>query len=159
MRQEADTLDNLKSFHGYSKHTSFLKSSTSWRSQLTTIHIDYDAYNALNTKGPWIFSPNHPVLLFSLSTTYKDHYLSVSWMYLIPFPTSGRASLIAQTVKHPSAIQDTQLLSKGREDPLEKEMETHSSILTWRIPWTEKPGGLQSTGSQRARHDWATDSQ
>ena len=67
-------------------------------------------------------------------------------MYLIPFPTSGRASLIAQTVKHPSAIQDTQLLSKGREDPLEKEMETHSSILTWRIPWTEKPGGLQSTG-------------
>ena len=44
----------------------------------------------------------------------------------------------------------------GREDPLEKEMVTHSSILAWRIPWTEKPGRLQSTGSQRVGHDWAT---
>ena len=67
------------------------------------------------------------------------------------------ASLIAQTVKHPSVIQETQILSKGREDPLEKEMETHSSILTWRIPWTEKPGGLQSMGSQRVRHNEVTD--
>ena len=44
----------------------------------------------------------------------------------------------------------------GLEDPLEKEMATHSRILTWEIPWTEEPGGLQSMGSQRARHDWAT---
>ena len=46
--------------------------------------------------------------------------------------------------------------SLGREDPLEKEMATHSSILAWRIPWTEEPGGLQSTVLQRVRHDWAT---
>ena len=72
-------------------------------------------------------------------------------MYLISFPASGRASLIAQTVKHPSAIQETQILPLGREDPLEKE--THSSILTWRIPWTEKLGGLQSMGSQRVGRD------
>ena len=44
----------------------------------------------------------------------------------------------------------------GRGDPLEKEMATHSSILAWRIPWTEEPGGLQSTGLQRVGHDWAT---
>ena len=42
----------------------------------------------------------------------------------------------------------------GREDPLEENMETHCSILAWRIPWTEEPGGLQSTGLQRVRHDW-----
>ena len=46
-----------------------------------------------------------------------------------------------------------QVRSLGREDPLEEDMVTHSSILAWRIPWTEEPGGLQSTGSQRVRHD------
>ena len=51
---------------------------------------------------------------------------------------------------------ETWVRSLGREDPLEKEMATHSSILAWRIPWTEEPGGLQSTGSQRVRHDWTT---
>ena len=49
--------------------------------------------------------------------------------------------------------------SLGREDPLEKEMEAHSSILAWRIPWTEEPGGLQSTGSQRIGHDLGTQQQ
>ena len=63
---------------------------------------------------------------------------------------------MAQRVKHLPAMQETQVLSLGQEDPLEKEMATHSSILAWRIPWTEEPGGLQSTGSQRVRHDWAT---
>ena len=48
---------------------------------------------------------------------------------------------------------ETQVQSLGREDPLEKGMATHSSILPWRIPWTEEPGGLQSAGSQRGRHD------
>ena len=48
----------------------------------------------------------------------------------------------------------TRVLSLGREDPLEKEMATHSSTLAWRIPWTEEPGGLQSTGPLRAGHDW-----
>ena len=53
-------------------------------------------------------------------------------------------------------MQGTQLLSPSREDPLEKEMAAHSSILAWRIPWREEPGRLQSMGSQRVRHDWAT---
>ena len=53
-----------------------------------------------------------------------------------------KASLVAQTVKNLPAMQETQVRSLGREDPLEKEMETHSSILAWRIPWTEEPGRL-----------------
>ena len=54
------------------------------------------------------------------------------------------------------AMWETWVWSLGWEDPLEKEMATHSSILAWRIPWTEEPGGLQSTGSQRVGHNWAT---
>ena len=50
-------------------------------------------------------------------------------------------------------VQDTQVRSLGQEDPLQEEIATHSSILAWRIPWTEKPGGLQPIGSQRVGHD------
>ena len=64
-----------------------------------------------------------------------------------------RTSLVAQGVKNPTAMQETQVRSLGWEDPLEKGMATHSSILTWRIPWTEEPGGLQSMGLQRVGHD------
>ena len=56
--------------------------------------------------------------------------------------------LVAQTVENLPAMQETQLPSLGREDPLEEEMTTHSRILAWRISWTEEPGGLQSMGSQ-----------
>ena len=66
------------------------------------------------------------------------------------------ASLVAQTVKNPLAMQETQVWSLGQEDPLKKGMATHPSILAWRIPWTEEPGGLQSVGVQRVRHNWAT---
>ena len=60
---------------------------------------------------------------------------------------------MAQTVKNLPAMQENQVRSLGREDPLEKEMATHSSILAWKIPWTEETGRLQSTGSQRVGHD------
>ena len=56
-------------------------------------------------------------------------------------------------VKNPLATQETQVQSLGQEDSLEKGMATHSSILAWRISWTEEPGGLQSMGLQRVRHD------
>ena len=59
------------------------------------------------------------------------------------------AALVAQMVKNLSAIQETQVQSLGWEDPLEEAMETHSSILAWRIPWTEETGGLQSMGSKK----------
>ena len=60
---------------------------------------------------------------------------------------------MAQRVKRLPAMQETWVRSLGGEDPLEKEMATHSSILAWEIPWTEKPGGLQSMESQRVRHE------
>ena len=64
-------------------------------------------------------------------------------------------SLVAQMVKNLPAMQETQIQSLGQEDSLEKEMATHSSILAWRILWTEGPCRLQSMGLQRVRHDCA----
>ena len=64
-----------------------------------------------------------------------------------------RASLIAQTVKRLPTTRETQAQSLGQENPLEKEMAPHSSTLARKIPWTEEPGRLQSTGSQRVGHD------
>ena len=64
-----------------------------------------------------------------------------------------RASLVVQRSKRLPAMRETWARSLGGEDPLEKEMAAHSSILAWRIPWMEEPGRLQSTGSQRVRHD------
>ena len=69
-----------------------------------------------------------------------------------------RASLVAQAAKNPPAKQETRGRSLDEEDPLEKEMATHSIIPAWRIPWTEQ-SGLQSMGSQRVRHDLATEQQ
>ena len=60
---------------------------------------------------------------------------------------------MARMVKNMPAMQETCVRSLGWEDPLEKEMATHSSTLVWRIPWTEEPGGIQSMGSQRVVHD------
>ena len=65
------------------------------------------------------------------------------------FPSGSEVKASASNVGDLSSIP-------GSEDPLEKEMVTHSSILAWRIPWTEEPGRLQSTGSKRVRHDWET---
>ena len=62
-------------------------------------------------------------------------------------------SLVAQMVKSLPAMQETQVQSLGWEDPLEKEMANHSSVLAWKIPWAEEPGGLQSMGSLRVGHD------
>ena len=64
--------------------------------------------------------------------------------------------LVAQMVMRLPAMQETRVWSLGWEDPLEKEMATHSSTLAWKIPRTKEPGRLQSMGSQRVRHDWAT---
>ena len=66
---------------------------------------------------------------------------------------------MAQMVKNLPAMQETGIRSLGQEDPLEKGMATHSSILVWRIPCTEEPAGLQSMGSQRVGHDWLTEQQ
>ena len=79
----------------------------------------------------------YPIVLPSLSLSpFKELYLS-------PYMSAG-GFLCSSAGKGLAAMQETQFRSLGREDPLEKEMATHSSILVWRIPWTEKPGGLQS---------------
>ena len=65
-------------------------------------------------------------------------------------------SLVAQLVNHLPAMKEIWVRSLGQEDPLEKVMATHSSTLAWRILWTEEPGRLESMGSQRVGHDWAT---
>ena len=66
------------------------------------------------------------------------------------------ASLVAQMIKNLPAVQETGVQSLGWEDPLEEGMATHSNVLSWRIPWTEEPGRLQSLGLQRVPHGWAT---
>ena len=75
-----------------------------------------------------------------------------SFLWLSNMPSPG-TSLVAQRLKCLPAMRETWVQSLGWEDPLEKGMATHSSILAWRIPWREEPGGLQSMGSQRVRHD------
>ena len=65
-------------------------------------------------------------------------------------------NILIQTVKKLPAMWETQVRSLGQEDPLEKGMAIDSSVLVWRIPWTEEPGGLQVLGLLRVRHDWAT---
>ena len=72
--------------------------------------------------------------------------------YLSDFK-GDRTSLVAQTVKHLSTMQETWVQSLGWEDPLEKEMAIHSSTIAWKIPRTEEPGRLQSMGPQRVGHD------
>ena len=69
---------------------------------------------------------------------------------LVPSLHYGWASLVAQRLKRLPAMRETWVRSLGREDPLEKEMATHSSILAWRIPWTEEPGGLHPRGHKQS---------
>ena len=78
-----------------------------------------------------------------------------SYLHLI-HDWSGLAAAVAQMVKDLPTVQEAQVHSLGQEDPLEKEMATHSSLLAWRIQRTEEPGGLQSMGLQRVGHEWAT---
>ena len=85
--------------------------------------------------------------------TFVNRAMSLLFNMLFRFVMPGG---LAQRLKCLPAMRETWVQSLGQEDPLEKEMATHSKILAWRIPWTEEPSGLQSTGSQKVRHDWAT---
>ena len=91
-------------------------------------------------------------ILYQLSYQGNPNYIYILprwWIYMYVW-----ASLVAQLIKSLPAMQETWVWSLSWEDPLEKGMATHFSILAWRIPWTEKPGGLQSMGSKRVGHDW-----
>ena len=94
---------------------------------------------------------------------YRDFYGNIHSFHLCsvlqwPILLGVLGFPVAQAIKNLPAMQKTQVQFLGREDPLEKGMATHSSILAWRIPWTEEPGGLQSLELQSVRHDWATNS-
>ena len=90
-------------------------------------------------------------LKFSWISSKSHRY---SYLFLTNVPTSLQSAL--KTVKCLPTVRETWVPSLGQEDPLETEMANHSSTLAWKIPWTEEPGGLQSMGSQRVGHDWAT---
>ena len=88
---------------------------------------------------PWLpQSAGSPVLAHWLRKGSPGAMKGLPWCLILP------------------AMRETRVQSLGQEDPLEKEMATHSSIPAWRIPWTEEPGGLQSMGSQKVEHDWVT---
>ena len=88
--------------------------------------------------------------------THKEELLCVQGQVFERGHGPGWASLVAQMVKNPPAMQETWVQSLGWEDALEEETATHSSILDWEIPRTEEPGEPQSQGSQRMAHDWVT---
>ena len=84
---------------------------------------------------------------FPLGAVLEDSlYPCISFLFFFKYHCTCRTP----------AVQETQVPSLGQKDPLEKGVATHSSILAWRIPWTEEPGGLQSMGSQRVGHGWVT---
>ena len=93
----------------------------------------------------------------SLILVFREEHKMVPSRSLMHLCTgTSRTTLIAQSVKNLPTMKETWVRSLGQEDPLEKEMATHSSILTWRIPWTEEPDRLQSIGIARVGHDLAT---
>ena len=100
-------------------------------------------------------SPGQPSWSHHPPTGPLCHFLKQLYFFIWLYQVSG-TSLVAQRLKGLPAMRETRVRSLGREDPLEKEMATHSSILAWRIPWTEEPGGLQSMVSQRVGHDRVT---
>ena len=101
-----------------------------------------------------IFPLHHqPLKLFHCQ---RSLFLSILCIVIIFIEYYTRNFLVAQRLKCLPPVWETWVRSLGREDPLDKKVATHSSILAWRIPWTEEPGRLQSTGSQRVGQDWAT---
>ena len=93
------------------------------------------------------------IMASSLITSWQTDGVTVETVTDFIFLGSKITASVAQRLKRLPAMRETWVWSLGREDPLEKEMATHSSILAWRIPWAEEPGGLQSTGSQRVGQD------
>ena len=95
-------------------------------------------------------------LVFHLYPQSQQYPIQVARSTTIWFFHTTWASLVSQRLKRLHPMRETWVWSLGREDPLEKEMANHSNILAWRIPWMEELGRLQSKGSQRVGHDWAT---
>ena len=114
--------------------------------------------------SPWLVGdhllplPSHCLMSVSVCVLISGPYKDTSHTELGPSHMTlfyiNLSLLGGSDGKESAAMRKTQVWSLDWEDPLEKEMATHSSILAWEVPWTEEPGGLQSMGSQRAGHDW-----
>ena len=137
--KEANCLDMLICQHEIVKYfmqifsLAPLENLEIWKHLFFSVQLQYD--------------PDSPGRLYKIVYTHTHTHTH----------THARASPVALVVKNPPPMQETevtQFQSLGWEDPLEEGMATHSRILAWEIPWTEKPGRLQSIGSQRVRHDW-----
>ena len=147
---------------------SFLKSNN-YMSILPPISIALDFWDPISTEFPseaaagpeqyWEKPGCRLLLMCPCSLTLKNHHQAYwkmfQWFKVIVFFFSRllRTSLVAQMVKNLPTMQEAQVRSLVWDDPLEKAMATHCSILSWRIPWAEEPGGLQSMGSQRVGHN------
>ena len=116
--------------------------------QCQTLLQMHSGMTPMAEKGPWSLPSVKVWMWISHSRPYAQLSTCVSWS-----TNSGSPSLVAQLVKNPPAMPETLVQFLGWEDPLEKGMATHSSILAWRIPWTEEPGRLQSMGLQRVGQD------
>ena len=123
--------------------------------------------NLTHILAPFTDNPDFSALTGYKICTLEDCTWSSRWNHIKKInelhSISGKvnlpngASLVAQTVEDLPAVKQTRVQSLGQEDPPEKEVATHSSILAWKIPWTEESGGYSPLGSQRAGHNWVTD--
>ena len=132
-------------------------STNEWIKKLWYIYT-MDYYSAIKKQWNWVIcrDVDEPGVCHTewnkLVGERQVLYVDAIWYIYISYG----ASLVAQMVHNLLVMLETWVWSLGQEDTLEEDMATHSSILAWRIPWTEEPGRLQSTGSQRIRHDWVT---
>ena len=120
--------------------------------KLEDLHVHIIGFETLTSKFPRL-SYMIGLLISIFSSVEGSRKAPASVQHVCAHTHTYKASLVAQMVKNLPAMQETQVQSLGREDPLEKGMATHSIILAWKFPWIEEPGGLQSTGSKRVEHD------
>ena len=110
---------------------------------LLTTRVELSSFNKFHIKYP----------LFGLCRNTNTHSSLSLWQIILSPRLTEWTSLVAQRLKRLPPMRETRVQSLGREDPLEKKTAIHSSILAWRIPWTEKPSSLQFTRSQRVGHE------
>ena len=128
--------------------------SMKWQATPVFLPGKFHGQRNLVSYRPWVAQGQTQLSTHTVAFTYRSTTSSLNNDTTIAScKRPGGTSLRAQSIKNPPAMRETRVQSLSLEDPLEKEMATHASILDQRIPWTEEPDGLQSMGSQRVGHD------